>query len=586
LKTTYLFIVFLFFQSFLFAQNLEEDFTGIRAIGSVANPKVEMSWRKYHDYKQIQDFQYQLEKKFPNLIKVNSIGKSYQGRDIWALTITDFKAGKPLEKPAFYMDGGIHANELNSVQVCLYTAWYLCENYAYIPFIQQLLKEKTIYILPNISPDSREHFLYQPNSANSSRSGQRPFDNDGDGSIDEDQFNDLDKDGNITMMRRKSIIGKWKQDPKYPSRMFQVKGDELGDYEMLGYEGIDTDGDGQVNEDTEGGYDPNRDWAWNWQPNYAQSGSIYYPGTLPETRAVKNFVLQHKNINGATSYHNYGGMFLRGPGTKEEVDLFSESDIKVFDHLGKVGEKMVPGYRYLIGYKDLYPVMGGERDFFELNRGIYFFTVELMTSYKLFNQKPNNINRLENDEFNEFDKYLLFGDAYVSWKSFNHPQFGEIEIGGAKKNYIRNHPGFMLEEDLHRNMAFALYNAYQTPKLEIVEVISEQIDNEIYSITATIFNSRIMPTHSDFDSKNKINAPNYVSISHPKVISGLIVESKDLNLIKEQKNSLQTIEIPNIGGMDKVIVQWIVSGKPNDSEIIINSIKAGIVKHQINLQNE
>jgi hypothetical protein len=387
------------------------------------------------------------------------------------------------------------------------------------------------------------------------------------------------------MMRRKSIIGKWKQDPKYPSRMFQVKGDELGDYEMLGYEGIDTDGDGQVNEDTEGGYDPNRDWAWNWQPNYAQSGSIYYPGTLPETRAVKNFVLQHKNINGATSYHNYGGMFLRGPGTKEEVDLFSEADIKVFDHLGRVGEKMIPGYRYLIGYKDLYPVMGGERDFFELNRGIYFFTVELMTSYKLFNQNIKE-NRWDNDEFNEFDKYLLFGDAYVSWKPFNHPQFGEIEIGGSKKNYIRNHPGFMLEEDLHRNMAFALYNAYQTPKLEIVEVISEQIDNEIYSVTATIFNSRIMPTHSDFDSRNKINAPNYVSISHPKVISGLIVESKDLNLIKEQKNSLQTIEIPNIGGMDKVIVQWIVSGKPNDSEIIINSIKAGIVKHQINLQNE
>jgi hypothetical protein len=35
--------------------------------------------------------------------------------------------------------------------------------------------------------------------------------------------------------------------------------------------------------------------------------------------------------------------------------------------------------------------------------------------------------------FNEFDKYLLFGDGYVEWKAFNHPQFGDIEIGGPKR---------------------------------------------------------------------------------------------------------------------------------------------------------
>jgi hypothetical protein len=582
LKINNLHIFFLFIQTILIAQSLEQDFSGIRAIGSVANPKVEMSWRKYHDYKQIQNFQNQLQKAFPNLVKVESIGKSYQGRDIWALTISDFKKGKPLEKPAFYIDGGIHANEMNSVQVCLYTAWYLCENYAYIPFIQKLLEEKTIYILPNISPDSREHFLYQPNTANSSRSGQRPVDNDGDGQIDEEKYQDLDKEGNITLMRRKSISGKWKQDPKYPSRMYQVRGDELGDYEMLGYEGIDTDGDGQINEDTEGGYDPNRDWAWNWQPNYIQNGSIYYPGTLPETRAVKNFVMNHKNINGATSYHNYGGMFLRGPGTADEVNLFSEADLKVFDHLGKIGEKMVPGYNYLVGYKDLYPVMGGERDFFELGRGIYFFTVELMTSYKLFNQKQKNNNRWENDEFNEFDKYLLFGDAYVDWKPFDHPQFGAIEIGGAKKNYIRNHVGFMLEEDIHRNMAFAIYNAYQTPKLEIIDVKIEPVDNNLKTITATIFNTRIMPTHSDFDSRNKINAPNYITLNHSNIISGLIVENKDLNLINEQKNATNTIEISKIGGMDKITVQWIVSGTVSKSTINVNSVKGGTVQYTIN----
>jgi hypothetical protein len=45
-------------------------------------------------------------------------------------------------------------------------------------------------------------------------------------------------------------------------------------------EGIDNDRDGLVNEDLIGTYDPNRDWGWNWQPNYVQNGALFYPGTL------------------------------------------------------------------------------------------------------------------------------------------------------------------------------------------------------------------------------------------------------------------------------------------------------------------
>lgn len=563
------------------AQKLE-DFTGLRAVGSVANPKIEMSWRKFHDYKQIETFQNQLQKNFPHLVKVEQIGKSYQGRNLYALTISDFKIGNTEQKPAFYMDGGIHANETNSVQVCLYTAWYLCENYAYMPFIQQLLKDKVIYILPNISPDSREHFLYNPNTANSSRSGQRPFDEDGDGLVNEDTFIDLDKDGNITTMRRKSKNGRWKQNPEYASSMVRVKGDEVGEYEMLGYEGYDIDGDGEVSEDNEGGYDPNRDWAWNWQPSYAQDGAIYYPGTLPETRAVKEFVVKHANINGATSYHNYGGMFLRGPGTEQDVDKFSQADLDVFDHLGKTGEKMIPGYNYLVGYKDLYPVLGGERDWFEIGRGIYFFTVELMTSYKLFNQKPGNSSRNANTEFNEFDKYLLFGDGYVDWKPFKHPQYGDIEIGGSKKNYIRNHPGFMLEEDLHRNMAFAIYNIYQTPKLEFSDLKVEKLDNDLSKVTVEVFNARIMPTNSDFDTRNKISPPNIIKLEGVAVIAGLQVQNKDLNLFSEQKYNPAEIEVKNIPGMQKVVVQWIVKGETNNAVIKVNSTKGGYLETKIN----
>jgi hypothetical protein len=64
-------------------------------------------------------------------------------------------------------------------------------------------------------------------------------------------LDDLDNDGNIVMMREKSKNRTLESRSQIPSRMYQVKGDEIGEYEMLGYEGIDNDRDGLVNEDSD-----------------------------------------------------------------------------------------------------------------------------------------------------------------------------------------------------------------------------------------------------------------------------------------------------------------------------------------------
>lgn len=557
-----------------------QDLNGLRAIGSPANPKVKMAWDSYHDYAQVTQLGRDLVKAYPNLVKMASVGKSYEGRDLWVLTISDFNSGELENKPGFYIDGGIHANEMQGVEVAMYTAWYLAESFQSIKFINTLLKEKVFYIVMTISPDGRENFIYKSNNPNTSRSGMRPFDNDGDGLVNEDKLDDLDNDGHIVMMRRKSKTGRWKVDPKYPTRMYQVKGDEIGEYEMLGYEGVDNDKDGLVNEDLIGSYDPNRDWGWNWQPNYVQNGALFYPGTLPETRAIKAFIVNHPNIAGAQSYHNYGGMFLRGPGAAEDDALYTPQDIEVYDNIGKLGEKMIPGYNYFVIHKDLYTVYGGEIDFLSLTRGIFTFSNELMTSYKLFNQKTTE-GRWDNDEFNEFDKYLLFGDGYVDWKTFNHPQFGDIEIGGAKKNYIRNHPGFMIQEDAHRNMAFSLYHAYQTPKLEIIGIETEKISRDLVAVTATIMNTRIIPTHSLHDVKNKIERPNYISLTGCDVVAGMTVQNEDLNLFTEQKFSPETISVPNIQGMGYVKVRWIVKGNPSGATVKVSSAKGGTVSEKI-----
>lgn len=560
-------LIFIGISTSLLAQDGSQVF---RAAGTPENPKVMVTWNRYYDYAGVTEIAKKLAAAHPNLVKLSSIGKSYEGKDLWLLTVTDFKSGKDTDKPAMYIDGNIHSNEIQGTEMALYTVWYLAEMHKDNAYIQELLKDKTFYIVPTINPDARDHYMRKPNTMHSPRSGVITLDNDRDGLFGEDGFDDLDGDGHITMMRRKNPYGRFKEDPNDPRRMIPVAADERGDYEMLGFEGIDRDGDGTVNEDSEAGYyDPNRDWAWNWQPDYVQRGAYKYPFSLPENRAVADFVMAHPNIAGAQSYHNNGGMILRGPGAEEDRDTYNASDVRVYDAIGKKGESMMPGYRYLVVYKDLYSVFGGELDWFYGGRGIFTFTNELFTSYFYYNKERGGPA-----EAYTFDKDLLFEDAFVPWKKYNHPQFGEIEIGGFKKNYTRANPGFLLEQDAHRNMAFTIYHAYHTPKLVVENVEEKDLGGGLREITATIGNQRMIPTHSSQDLKYKIERPNYISLEGPKVEAGMVVLDADFNKSTEQKYSPERIEVENIPGLSTVKVRWIVRGSGKYT-IKVDSAKGG-----------
>lgn len=542
------------------------------AAGTPHNPKVEATWNHYYDYQGITELTERLAKAHPDLIKRSSIGKSFEGREMWMLTVSNFKNGDPGKKPAMYIDGNIHANEIQGTEISLYTAWYLAESFGKIDFITELLNDKTFYIVPTINPDGREDYMKAPNSGNSPRAGMKPIDNDGDGEIDEDGYDDLNNDGHITSMRRKNPRGNFRIDPNYPNRMIRVGADEFGDYELLGSEGLDNDGDGRINEDGPAfSYDPNRDWGWNWQPDYIQGGAHKYPFSLPENRNVMKFVMAHPNIAAGQSYHNSGGMILRGPGAAEDVSTYNRNDVRVYDAIGEKGAKLLPGYRYFVVYDDLYTVFGGELDWFYGVRGIFTFSNELWTRFELF----SNSDVSATDSY-EFNKSLLFEDAIVEWETYDHPQYGEIEIGGNKKNFGRAHPGFLLEQGAHRNMAFTLYHAYHTPKLVIDEITEKNLGGGLKEVTAVVSNIRMIPTHASIDLKYNITRPNYISIEGATVEAGMVVNNRDLNQTTEQKNNPTKIAVNNIAGMNSITVRWIISSGSNYS-VTVNSAKGGIV---------
>lgn len=566
------FLSFIFACTAMHAQTAEQIF---KAAGSPAKPKVAVSWNKYYDHGGITEICKKIAAAYPNLAKLESIGKSYKGRDIWVLTITDFTKGEADKKPGMYIDGNIHSNEVQGSEFAMYTAWYLTEAFADTKFIQELLADKVFYIVPTINPDARDSYFHDPNTGSSPRSGLIPVDNDRDGLVNEDGYDDLDGDGHIVFMRRKSANGRMRVDPTDPRRMIPAGPDEKGEYEILGLEGKDNDGDGLVNEDGYTfEYDPNRDWGWGWQPNYIQNGAYKYPFSLPENRHVMNFVMKHPNIAAAQSYHNAGGMILRGPGGQEDINTYNPQDVQVYDAIAKKGEELMPGYKYLVVYKDLYSAYGGELDWFYGGRGIYTYSNELWTPYLMFNKDATR-DPQDNSSF-QFDRFLLFQDAFINWHEYDHPQYGKIEIGGFKKNFGRAHPGFLLESDAHRNMAFTIYHCYHTPKLQVDTIIERDLGDGLKEVTARISNQRLMPTHSSHDLKYKIERPDYITLRGGNVLAGMIVDNADLNITTEQKMNPATIHVQNIPGLDKITVRWIVQGTGKYA-VVVDSKKGGTV---------
>ena len=542
-----------------------------KAAGTPANPKVNVSWNRYNTNAGIEKLCKDIAKAYPNLVKLESMGKSVGGIDLWVLTVTDFSKGDSNRKPAMWVDANIHGNELQGSEMALYIAWYLTESYGENRFIKELLEQKTFYICPSMNPDGRAEYAEKPGYL---RSGIRPLDNDRDGSIDEDDSQDLNGDGFITQMRKKNPNGRYIADPRYPNRMIPAPEGIKGEYDLIGNEGMDKDGDGRANEDGIGGYDPNRDFGFSWQPNFIQNGALKYPFSLPESLAFANFFMSHQNIAASQCFHNAGGMLLAPPGAQDDQSKLSRSDIAVYEVIGKEGEQIIPDYRYMVIHRDLYTVYGGALDWPVFGRGVFTFSNELWAQPMMFRGKYNGEPGLEQYEF---DKYLLFGDAFLDWTEFDHPVYGKIEIGGAKKNSpSRMHPGFLLEGDTHRNAAFVILHAYSTPQLSVSNVSEKSIEGGYKEITAEITNSRIMPTHSSYNIQNKIDRPDWISISGPQVIAGMVVQNVITNQSVEQKVNPSRISVENIPGNSTVIVRWIVKGNQKYT-ITVDSPKGGVV---------
>ncbi len=248
---------------------------------------------KYHNYQELSAALKAAADAHPDIARIETIGKTAEGREIWALQIAGL-SGTPLDqRPALLIAANFEGDHLIGSELALYAADFLLGAYASDAAVKQRIDNQVIFVIPRVNPDGAEQMFAAIKTGR--RTNSTAFDADNDGRTDEDGPEDLNKDGFITVMRAKDPKGLYRissEDPRLMKKADPAKG-EAGGYSIY-WEGTDKDGDGFIAEDGPGGVDINRNFMHQYP--YYQPDAGRYMVSETETRAMLDFVLKHRNI--------------------------------------------------------------------------------------------------------------------------------------------------------------------------------------------------------------------------------------------------------------------------------------------------
>lgn len=457
----------------------------------------------YYRYDDITRFLQGWAEQYPNLCRLESIGKSYEGRDIWLMVVTNFDSGPDKEKPAYWVDGNIHATEVSASSAALYLLHKLFQSYSTDEKITYALDSRVFYVVPRLNPDGAEMAL--ADRPKYIRSSTRPYPRED--KLDGLHQEDIDGDGRILQMRIKDPNGAWKLHPDDPRLMVLREPDEPpgGDNYRLLTEGTIQNYDGVLINvaPTLEGLDLNRQFPVFWQPN--ERGAGPYPTSEPETRAAAQFVADHPNITGSMSFHTFSGVHLRPP-TNGGDDTLPTQDLYTYKRIGEKGKDLT-GYPAVSVYHDFkYDpkdyIKGTFDDWMYEHLGVYAWTTEIWSVQRQAGIKEFKYiewfreHPVEEDlAILKWNDEVLNGSGYVEWYPFDHPQLGPVELGGWYNMYTwRNPPPQLLEKEIAPLADFAIYCCLISPKLELhrLDVTS---NGDLHHIRLVVENSGWLPTN-------------------------------------------------------------------------------------------
>jgi murein tripeptide amidase MpaA len=531
-----------------------------------------------------------------DLVTLESIGQSHEGRPIWLLTLTNRETGPDRDKPAVWIDANIHSVELAGTTTALHITHTLLSGYGNDDQATRLLDTSTFYILPRVNPDGAEQAMAE--NPHYLRSGTRsyPWEEKAEGL----HRQDVDGDGRILQMRISDPNGDWKVSSLDPRLMEKRAPDEQGgDYYRLLPEGLLEDYDGYIVKiaPPHQGLDFNRNFPAEWKPENDQSGAGPYPASEPEIKALMNFVVDHPNINLALTYHTSSGVILR-PSSFRPDDKLEVADLFVYKKIGQRGTELVD-YPNVSVYHDYryhpkHVIVGAFDDWAYDHLGVFSFTIELWDIIKRSGIEERKFIEWFRDHPHEDDHKILKWvdenageDAYVDWYEFDHPQLGPVELGGWNMIYTwTNPPHSLMGEEAARNTPFALALGDMLPRLSIHTLETTALGEDTHHLNLVVENSGFLPTYTSKQGKKRgIMRPVRVELELPE--GGELLNGKlrtELGHLEGRSNKLAVSHQSTSPTDNRARAEWTLRA-PAGATVKVNvlSERAGTVRRELAL---
>lgn len=624
----------------------------------IAPAIMSQDFSSYHNYDKMTKELKSLVSANKGIAKIESIGKTIEGRDLWVITIANQNGVPVSERPAMFIGANFEGDHLIGSEISLSVINHLLKNYNTDEDVKKSIDEHVYYIIPRMNPDGAEAMF--ANLQTGQKTNMFQYDGDNDGRMDEDGPEDLNKDGFITMMRVKDKNGLYminKDEPRLMKKADPTKG-ETGSYSIY-WEGIDNDKDGFINEDPVGGVDINRNFMHEYP--YYQDDAGWHMVSENESVALMAWVIKHRNIAIMLNFGESDNLIV-SPDAKGKlssakgIDLINMAN-ESYSEAGKVGmintsipdrfsrfrmgggqvrtaaptgrqrfarkaettfniadleyfKKAGNMYKKLTGIKTQPPLRNPKGAFFQYGYfqfGVLSFStpgwgidVAKDTSEKRTTPAgtekgavaqaatsargsrgsspgramtaPTSAKSVGIDQ-----KFLTYLDknevkGFVDWQTFNHPELGEVEIGGFTPYEINNPPASKIAElgESHGKFVVWLSGLYANVKIAKTEVINH--GGGIFRIKAEIENNGFLPTSLKHGVDSRAVSPTMVQLGlNPKtIISG-----------NAKTNFFQALD----GSGKRQKYEWLIKGKSGDKiELKVVSQKAGTDKLSIILK--
>jgi murein tripeptide amidase MpaA len=558
----------------------------------------EPSFDHHYRYDELTRLLREMAESHPRLMRLESIGQSHEGREIWLAAVTRFETGPAEEKPAVWVDGNIHATEVCTASACVCLLHRLLAGYGADAEVTRCLDTRAFYVVPRVNPDGAELALSE--RPRFLRSSTRPYPYDEEpieGLIRED----IDGDGRLLSMRIVDPNGAWKAHPEEPRLLIRRDPTEVGGaYYRLLPEGRLENWDGVLISvaPPKERLDLNRNFPGAWRPEQEQTGAGPFPTSEPEARALVAFIATHPNLTAAVSFHTFSGVLLR-PYTTQNDEAFPAEDLWTYQKIGEKGTE-ITGYPAISVYHDFryHPktvISGVFSDWLYDHLGIFAWTPELwspqrqagITDYKYidwFRDHP-----VEDDlKLIRWNDEKLEGKAFIDWYPFDHPQLGPVEIGGWHNLYaFTNPPPAFLQAEIAPHAEWILWQALLSPRMEFHSLEARPLGPGHYAVRLVVQNSGWLPSYVTKKALER-NAVRPV-IAEIELPEGAVLET---GKVREEVGQLEGRAYKSAGGFgamadpttDRARVDWVVRAEAGATlRVTARHERAGVVRREIRL---